>query len=76
MTDKKQGTDKDVHGEGNYTATRNFDRAEENFVKSHKQEIPAKGKEAERALEGKEGEELRKAEERAKSHSHSKGEER
>jgi len=60
-------------GEGNYTATRNFDKAQESFVKSHKREIPQKGEEAKRALEGEEGKELRSAEERAKSHSHAKG---
>jgi hypothetical protein len=63
---------KDVIGEGNYTASRNFDRAEEKFVKKHKGEIPEMGKGAERALDGKEGRDLRDAEERAKSRSHDK----
>ena len=64
------------YGEGNYKATRNFDRAEEQFVKTHRDEIPRKGEEAKHALEGKEGEELRRAEEIAKSHSHAKEPER
>ncbi|MBV9330997.1 MAG: hypothetical protein JOZ55_05545 [Alphaproteobacteria bacterium] len=60
-------TRKKVEGEGSYTATRNFDRAQEKFVKSHKAEIPKKGKEARRALEGKEGKSLRSAEKRARA---------
>jgi hypothetical protein len=67
---------KDVIGEGNYTASRNFDRAEEKFVKKRKDEIPEMGEEARRALEGKDGQDLRDAEARAKSHSHSKPDER
>jgi hypothetical protein len=76
MTEKKNETNKGVQGEGDYEATRNFDRAQERFVKSHKDEIPKKAEEARRALESKEGEELRAAEERAKSHSKSRGNER
>ena len=78
MTAKRTGKkdQKEQFGEGNYTATRNFDRAQENFVKSHREEIPKKGDEAKRALDGKEGKDLREAEERAKSHSHSKNPER
>jgi hypothetical protein len=58
----------DIHGEGNYSASRRFDEAQKKFVKEHAAEIPEKGKEAERALEGKEGEDLRAAEEKAKAH--------
>ena len=74
MTSKRHR--KEVIGEGNYTASRDFDRAEEKFVKKHKDEIPEMGADAKRALEGKEGDELRTAEERAKSHSHAKDGER
>lgn len=73
MTGQKTEKNKDVHGEGNYTATRNFDRAQENFVKAHKDEVAEKGKDAKKALEGSEGKVLREAEARAKSHSHAKG---
>ena len=74
MTDKAKpdgrDTSKDVQGEGNYSASRRFDEREQKFVKDHKAEIPQKGKEAEQALDGKEGEDLRKAEDKAKGHAH------
>lgn len=60
-------------GEGNYTASREFRKAETNFVKKNKARIPAMGKAAEKALEGPEGDDLRRAEEEAKSHSHAHG---
>ena len=66
MANKPDG--QDVHGEGNYSASRRFDEAQKKFVKEHESEIPKKGKEAERALEGKEGHDLRAAEKKAKSH--------
>jgi len=62
---RKSSARKEIHGEGNYTATRNFDREEAAFVKRNKSRIPAMGKEAEKALEGPEGEELREAEQEA-----------
>jgi hypothetical protein len=58
----------EVYGEGNYTASRNFRRAEEGFVRRHKRNIAKMGKEAETALEGPEGRELNEAEEEARSH--------
>jgi hypothetical protein len=64
---------KEVLGEGNYTASREFRDAETNFVKKNKARIPAMGKAAEKALEGPEGDDLRHAEEEAKSHSHAHG---
>lgn len=64
-------TSKKLEGEGSYTATRNFDRAQEKFVKSHKGEIAKKGADARRALEGKEGKDLRAAEKRARSRARS-----
>ena len=61
---------KDVRGEGNYSAARRFDALEREFVEKNRQKIPGMGKEAEDALDGPEGDELRKAEDRARSRSH------
>jgi len=62
--------DKDIHGEGNYSAARRFREGEEKFVKRNRDNIPEMAKKAEAATKGKSGEELRKAEEQARSHSH------
>jgi hypothetical protein len=56
-----------VEGEGSYTATRNFDKEQQKFVSTHKADIPKMGKDAETALEGPEGDGLRKAEEKARA---------
>jgi hypothetical protein len=72
----KTGENQDVKGEGNYSASRRFDTEEAKFVERNKQNIPQMGKDAEKALDGPEGDELRKAEDRARGHSHSPGEER
>jgi len=61
---------KDVIGEGNYTAAREFRRDEEAFVRANRSRIPEMGKDAERALEGPEGDELRAAEQEARAHGH------
>lgn len=53
---------KQIVGEGDYAATRAFDRDQAAFVKAHKAEIPALGQAAEKALDGPEGELLRAAE--------------
>jgi len=63
MTNKKSG----LEGEGSYTATENFDKKQREFVSGHKADIPKMGKDAEDALEGPEGDALRKAEEEAKA---------
>jgi len=64
----KAATKKDRNeGEGNYTAAREFDRDQENFVKAHKGDIERMGKDAEKALDGDEGKSLRDAEEKAKA---------
>ncbi len=68
MTKKK----KDVPGEGNYTAARNFRRSEEKFVEKNKDRIPGLGREAQEAYDSPQGRDLKDAEERAKSHSHAK----
>jgi len=49
-------------GEGDYAASRRFDKDEASFVKKNKASIPAMGKEAEKALDGPEGAALRDAE--------------
>jgi hypothetical protein len=51
-------------GEGSRTAARNYDRAVAKTVKSGT--VPAKARAAARALDGPEGDELRRAEARAK----------
>lgn len=59
----------EVFGEGNYTASREFRRDQTGFVQRNKDRIPELGQEARAALEGSEGNELRQAEETARSHS-------
>jgi len=49
-------------GEGDYAASRRFDKDEASFVKKNKANIPAMGKAAEAALDGPEGAALREAE--------------
>ena len=56
-----------LEGEGSYTATRNFDKAQQSFVKQNRGKIAKLGKEAEAALEGPEGKSLRDAEKKAKA---------
>jgi hypothetical protein len=53
---------KQAVGEGNYAASRKFDKDEAAFIAKNKANIPAMGKEAEKALEGPEGDALREAE--------------
>lgn len=53
---------KQAKGEGDYEASRAFLKDQAGFVKKNKAKIPAMGKEAEKALEGPEGEVLRAAE--------------
>jgi hypothetical protein len=54
MTDKK-----DIQGEGNYDAAREFDAQERAFVKTG--QVEKKAREAEEALDGPEGEDLERA---------------
>ncbi|HEY2033978.1 MAG TPA: hypothetical protein VGH02_09865 [Rhizomicrobium sp.] len=65
---KKARKTGDVTGEGNYTASREFRKDEEAFVRANRGRIAEMGKNAERALEGPEGDELRKAEDEARAH--------
>jgi hypothetical protein len=53
---------KQIVGEGDYAASRAFLKDQSGFVEKNKGAIPAMGKEAERALEGPEGDSLRDAE--------------
>ena len=59
---KKATKPRKAIGEGDYAASRRFDRDEASFVKKNKASIPAMGKEAEKALDGPEGAALRDAE--------------
>ena len=56
-----------IEGEGSYSAARNFDRKQREFVARNKTRIAKMGKAAETALEGPEGKSLRKAEKTARS---------
>ncbi|HWA90880.1 MAG TPA: hypothetical protein VG889_12645 [Rhizomicrobium sp.] len=56
-----------LEGEGSYTATRNFDKAQQSFVKKNRGRIGKLGKDAEAALEGPEGKSLRAAEKKARA---------
>ncbi len=56
-------------GEGDYAASRSFLKDQADFVKKNKANIPAMGKEAERALDGPEGDSLRAAEQEAMNRS-------
>lgn len=67
---KARSKRKEVLGEGNYTASREFRNEQTDFVKKNRNRIPAMAKEAEKELEGPQGDELREAEEEAKSHAH------
>ncbi len=53
-------------GEGNYTAARQFDEAQQRFAKSG--QVEQKAKDALEAIDGPEGEDLRKAEKVGKAH--------
>ncbi|HEY1638023.1 MAG TPA: hypothetical protein VGF62_05830 [Rhizomicrobium sp.] len=58
-----------LEGEGSYTASRHFRKAETDFIRRNRDRIGRLGKEAEAALEGPEGDRLRSAELEARSHS-------
>ena len=55
-------------GEGNKTAAREYNRETTEFTKSG--QVEGKAREAKQAVDGPEGEALRKAEREGKSHSH------
>jgi hypothetical protein len=62
----KQHKDQKNEGEGNRTAARQYNEKQRRFVKSGK--VEEKAKEAEQAVEGKEGDALREAELVGKRH--------
>jgi len=64
-----------IVGEGDYQASRNFLKDQGGFVRRHNSEIPRMGKDAEAAMDGPQGGELRAAEEEARSHSKAPGSE-
>ena len=66
---------KDVLGEGNYTAARNFRKAETDYIDDHRATISHKAKEAEAAIDGPEGAELEEARVETAAHAHSHDEE-
>lgn len=72
MTDQDKAaptSDDKVQGEGNYEASRKFDADQKAFVDKNREAIPQLAEDAADALDGPEGEELRKAEAEGKSHS-------
>ena len=56
---------KQQKGEGDYAATRAFDKDQTNFVKRNKAKIPQMGREAAQALDGPEGASIKAAEQEA-----------
>ena len=56
-----------VQGEGDYEAAREYRRKTEGFISKHNKDIPQMADEAEKALDGKEGADLKKAEDIGKS---------
>jgi hypothetical protein len=63
--DKKAGKESKVEGEGSYSGTRAYNEATAQFLKKGKAEQAAR--DAERALDGREGAELRAAEDEGRA---------
>ena len=68
QSDKPQDTSSRNEGEGNRTAARQYNEAQQRFVKSG--EVGEKAREAEKAVEGGQKTELERAEAAGKRHSH------
>lgn len=62
----KPGSESANEGEGNRTAARHYNEAQQRFVRSGK--VEEKAREAEKAIEGDEGPELERAEAEGKRH--------
>ena len=62
VTPAKKKKKKQIVGEGDYQASRAFLKDQSSFVEKNRDRIPALGQEAEKALDGPEGDELRAAE--------------
>ncbi|HMI97194.1 MAG TPA: hypothetical protein VK479_11825 [Micropepsaceae bacterium] len=67
MKDQKPADANPVQGEGDYKAARDYKRDIDKFVKDKGRVIPDLAKEAESAVEGPEGPELARAEQKGKS---------
>lgn len=59
--------DSSVQGEGDYRSAREYKRDIDKFMREKSGQIPGMAKEAEKAIEGAEGRQLKKAEEKGKS---------
>lgn len=55
-------------GEGNYKASKDYDERSEKFVEKNRDKIDEMARDAAEALEGEEGDELRKAEQEGLDH--------
>jgi hypothetical protein len=66
MAAKKSGAGQGNEGEGNRTAAREYNKAQQDFVRSGA--VEEKAREAEEAVEGKEGKALERAEAEGKRH--------
>jgi hypothetical protein len=67
MQQDKPKRDDSVQGEGDYKSARVYKRDIDSFIQKKDAEIPKLAEDAEKAVEGPEGAELKKAEERGKS---------
>jgi hypothetical protein len=67
MKDEKTKTDEGVRGEGDYKSARVYKKDIEGFIQKKGGDISRMAKDAEKAVEGPEGAELAKAEEKGKS---------
>jgi hypothetical protein len=67
MKDEKNKNEDAVQGEGDYTSARVYKRDVEDFIQKKNADIPKMAKDAEKAVDGPEDAELKKAEEKGKS---------
>jgi len=67
MKDNEQRRSEAVQGEGDYKSARRYKRDIDTFLKEKGDQISDRAKEAERALDSPEGEDLARAEEKGKS---------
>jgi hypothetical protein len=70
MTDPTSTADKSQQGEGSYAGTREYDERTKQFLDKKGKDVPQLARDAADALDGKEGDELRKAEAEGKAHGH------
>jgi hypothetical protein len=60
-------TEQNRQGEGSYAGTRQYDERTKTFLDKKGKDVPQMARDASAALDGAEGDELRKAEENAKA---------